>query len=218
MTEKSPNDLAAAVPPRSRRTAKAGKFFAVSDVLGRGSAGYEIVNRDAVLQNTTAKIFVRPLGGRGFPDYPVAPRLLFDKKFGRPVRDLERREGFWLVSDRAKVVFESIDPDAFAFLRCEVQFLDGSDGPVYWLCDVLPDLDAVDEARSIVEIKYESNGEKYYSFMKPTSLEFHRDLIESRHIFRLTRFMPKIICDEIFRQACKDEGLTGIRFREAKKL
>ncbi len=214
MTDQSPKRVTAAIPDQSRRTAKARKFYAISeDYVKGGAAGYEIANRDAVLEDRI--VFDRPLGGRGFPDYPVAPRLLFDKKFGRPVRDLERREGFWLVSDRTKAVFENVDPDAFAFLRCDVQLPDGSEGPRHWLCDVLPDLDAVDEGRSTVKIEYQSSGKKLYDIMAPTSLRFREEIVGKRHIFRLTHLITQIICDEIFRQACKDAGLTGIRFREA---
>ena len=148
----------------------------------------------------------------------IRPLLVFDKKFGRRVRDVERREGFWLVSDRAKSVFESIDPDAFAFLRCEVRLRDGSEGPRYWLCDVLPVLDAVDESSSVVTIAHWENGDKYYDFMKPTSLKFNEKVVGEHRIFRLAFLKGRIICDEAFKRGCKNAGLTGLMFRDAIDL
>ena len=57
--------------------------------------------------------------------------------------------GIWLVADRVKTLFERIDPEAFAFVRAEVDYSNFDKlGPGFWFCDVIRMLDCVDEERS----------------------------------------------------------------------
>ncbi|WP_442963049.1 imm11 family protein [Pseudomonas sp. Leaf127] len=64
-------------------------------------------------------------------------------------------EAAMIVSNALKQVFESVDPEAFAFTACAFTQADGSAGPPYYLCNVVRVLDALDEEASRVRIKYE---------------------------------------------------------------
>jgi Protein of unknown function (DUF1629) len=152
-------------------------------------------------------------GRRAFPDYPEPPRVLFDRKSHRPPRDLEDCAGYWLISDRAKQLFETLNSRGFAFFKCETRFTNGESGPDYFLCDVVRELDALDEQASRrFEIRHDSEGRKY-SFKMDASLVFKEDVVGAAHIFHVAYFGP-VICDQSLRDAWKAAGLKGIWFHE----
>jgi hypothetical protein len=160
-----------------------------------------------------------------FPNYPEPPLFLFDRKLGRIPRDLELFNAYSLVSDRMKVVFQAIDPDAFAFVRCELTVPRGKyDGPDYWLCDVVRVLDALDEAESRLKIErrgepdYPYASEKHYSIAGASELAFRKDVIGNAHVFRMAHGEGIVICDDVLKEACRTAGLKGIKFRDALKL
>jgi hypothetical protein len=156
---------------------------------------------------------------RGFPNYPEPPRILLNKKAHRPIRDLEDCSGYWLISDRAKQLFETLDPDGFAFVKCEVRFIDSDLGPDLWLCDVVRVLDALDEPASTgVATRHESDRKKYDFAIGLTNLVFKEDVVRNVHIFRMAYFVPIVISDQYLRDACKAAGLKGILFRDASHL
>jgi hypothetical protein len=138
--------------------------------------------------------------------------LQLDKRFVAAKRDFDVFKAIWFVSGRAKRVFESIDPTAFEFLWCDTQLADGSPTPEYWLCKVLPALDAVDEENSKLTIRTEPNGHRYYSFGLQPNLVFKPEVIGERHIFALAYSPRKIVCDEYVKSACKALKLTGLSF------
>ncbi len=75
--------------PRAKREPKPKrrKFYLMGPDFVRGGApGFEFENVELLKGGRTTPSHVpwRP----GFPDYPEPPRFLFDKKLGRPVRDL----------------------------------------------------------------------------------------------------------------------------------
>src|SRR5271155_4243786 len=144
------------------RRPKARKFYDTGpDYYSGGAPPYEIENRKVLLWEGLTVFGSHP-HRRGFPNYTETPRVLLNKKAHRPIRDLEDCSGYWLISDRAKQLFESLDPDGFAFVKCEVRFTDGDPGPLLWLCDVVRVLDALDEQPSSgVGIRYDSEGKKY---------------------------------------------------------
>lgn len=182
-----------------------------------GPPGYEIEN-----ENTLSKglgLLCAPPGRRGFPDYPEPPRVVLDKKLGRSPRDLEQCHEYWLISDRMKAVLQAVDPEAFAFVRCEVRFADGKEGPAYWLCDVMRILDAVDEVASRLTINIDqTRGQKVYSLRGGASLVFKEDVVAPAHIFRMAHLEPVIFCDQHLKNACKAAGLKGITFKDAANL
>jgi hypothetical protein len=148
---------------------------------------------------------------------PEPPRFLFDKELGHFPRDLEQCSSFWLISDRMKMVLETVDPDGFAFLRCEVWLPDGEPGPVSWLCDVLRILDAVDEAASRAKVKYlPQYNAKIYQLAGGASLVFREDVVGAAHLFRLAHLKPSVFCDQQIKGARKAAGLKGVSFKEFK--
>jgi hypothetical protein len=195
--------------PRS----KARKFWRMdADVRTGGAPPYKIGNEPTLAMG---QLVLSPLRDRrGFPDFPEAPLILVKKKSHRPLRDLEGCRGYWLISDRAKQVFERVDPEAFAFVKCEVRFVTGEPGPDYWLCDVVRVLDALDEARSRIPT-FSSGPSKPSSW---TSLAFKEDIVGSAHAFRMLQEVWVVICGQSLRDACKAAGLKGIGFRDADDL
>ena len=158
-------------------------------------------------------------------DLVEPPCITFDKSRGRLPRDFERWYGFWLISDRAKVVFESLDPEAFTFVPCDVRVPKGVwEGPRYWFCDVLRVLDALDEDRSRLRIgirndsNYRDFGQKFYEFFGGAELIFREELVGDAHVFRMAYYKQCIICDQEMKNACKAAGLRGFLFEEASNL
>ncbi|MFB6451759.1 imm11 family protein [Bradyrhizobium tunisiense] len=157
-----------------------------------------------------------PPPGRGFVPYPETPRLVIDKSLGRAPADWELFHDYRLVSDRMKSLLEELDLEGVRFVRCETRYRDGRAAPTYWLCDVVRVLDAVDEAKSVLEIEYPTPGRKVYNLRGRSSLVFKEDSVGAAHIFRLL-FYPTIICDQVTKDACKEAGMKGIGFTDATK-
>jgi hypothetical protein len=198
------------------RQPKARKFYEMDqDLRVRGGPGYILENESVLLQGQ--RLLSPPPGQRGFPELPEPPRFLFDKKLGHFPRDLEWCHSYWLISDRMKAVLEIVDPEGFAFLRCEVRLSDGEPGPVSWLCDVLRILDAVDEAASRVKIEYlPQYNAKVYQLAGGANLVFREDVVGTAHIFRLAHLRRAVFCDQQIKDACKVAGLRGVSFKEFK--
>jgi hypothetical protein len=192
---------------------KARKFYKMGPDFTRGGApGYVIENKSTLLMGR--RVLGPEPGQQGFPNYPEPPRVLFDKKLGRPPRDLELCSEYWLISDRMKTVLEAVDPAGVAFVRCEVRLRGGELGPLYWLCDVVRILDAVDEMASRLRI-YDKQGRKTYSLVGGASLVFKEDVVGPAHVFRMAYMEPAVICDQLLKDSCKAAGLKGITFSDA---
>ncbi len=199
--------------PDNKGKLKARKFYKMNpDFRVGGVPGWKLENEEFIKPKGVV-IFARDSNRPGFPDFPQPPRFVIDEKLGRSPRDLEEY-GYWVVSDRMKRVLEEIDPRALAFVRCDVHRRSGEPGPVHWLCDVLPILDAVDETASKVRIECDADR-KVYNLMGGASLIFKENIVEGHHIFRLTPLRTAIFCDNQIRDACKAAGLKGITFHDA---
>ena len=125
---------------------------------------------------------------------------------------IEDRTAYWLISGLLKTVLEGVDPEGFAFARCEVRLADEAAGPPYWLCDTLRALDALDEAESRVRI--ECDHVKIYNLAGGAHLVFREDVVGSAHVFRLAHFRSVTFCDQELKEACKAARLKGIKFKE----
>jgi len=202
---------------RSRTGAKQKprKFWRISSSIYSAAPGIKFLNEDLLTEVTGSRIFGAPIGRRGFAEYPEPPLLLIDKKLGKPLKDLQSFYDYFLISEKTKSVFESLDPDAFAFCKCETRMPDGTEGPEYWLCDVLPMLDAVDEENSIMDIEIDKNGHKWYGFVGIFDVKIIEDMVSNRKIFRLLYGQYSIFCDESFKLACR--GLKGLGFYSLKQ-
>lgn len=199
------------------RTGKIRKFYGMGPNPCIGGKGGWIVENEPVLLMGRF-VLGPPPGQRGFPQFPELPRLVFDKKLGRPPRDVEQFHDYWLVSDRMKAILQRIDPDGVAFVQCLSRTSSGSAAPVYWLCDVLRILDAVDEEKSHLRIETDSTGYKWYSLTGRPSLVFREEIVGSAHIFRLRFSIGNVICDQALKSACKAAGMTGIAFDDAARF
>jgi len=202
----------AASRAKAVRKPKGRKFYKMNvDYVHGGKPGFRLENADTVERYLH--------GWRSDPYYsklPERPRFLFDKKLGRPPRDLEGYVGHWLISERMKVVLEEIDGDAFGFISCEVVLLDGTPGPHRWLCNAVRVLDALDERQSELRI-FEDAGQKEYLLTGPTRLIFRDDVVGAAHVFRMRFMEVTVICDQAMKDACRQAGLKGIYFRDVGK-
>ena len=188
----------------------------------RGGHGHGVVfeNIDQLL-NPPRRI-LRPATG-GFPELRQKPRLVYDPAAGDPPQDLEGGlSGYWLVSDRLKSVLEGMDPEGFAFVECDYLLQDGSQGPPYFLCDVVRVLDALDEAASTLRIEVSDDfvGGKYYNFAGGISLAFRKEAVGNAHVFRTPYSGNYVICDRRLRDAVQGAiggsgGSGGLWFEDA---
>ena len=186
--------------------------------------------RGAVFENVQAlltppRLILRPEDG-GFPPLSEAPRLLFDPAQGPAPRDLEGGfSGYWLVSERLQQVMAAVDPEAFAFVECDTRLADGSKGPKHFLCDVVREVDALDEEASRLKIEIDEdfvNG-KFYSLGGGASLAFRRDVLNGAHVL-LTPFNSFVVCDRFIKEAVHSAGIpedpaeSGISFIDASDI
>lgn len=191
------------------------KFYFVRMGRGERGSGFRLANGEELFREPPP-IFAPPPGRRGFRKYDATPIFLADPRLGMIHRDLEMDAGYWFISDRMRTVIESIDREAFAFLKCKVQMRDGSEGPVRWLCDVVRVLDALDEENSDVFIGTADNGSKVYNLKSGGEMTFKPSVIGSQHVFRMKYFEAATVCDDDFRLACKSAELTGVRFKDRR--
>ena len=194
-----------------QRKPKAAKFYIISWSPHHGLADFEIENL-AVLRGGAGALYP-PEGERGFPVYPEKPRVVIGKrKSGPSPSDIELYHSYWLISDRLRSVFESVDPSAFAFQACDVKLRDGSAGPVYWLCDVVRVLEAFGDATLQDIQRYrQSTGLRYRGFLGER-LVFNESIIGNSHIFRTPYSRNNVFCDQTMKDACKEAELKGVKF------
>lgn len=168
-----------AVSSNPRRKPKAPKLYRVGlDFRIHTPPGLQLENLAAL---GVGPVLDSPWGQRSFPALAETPLLLIDKSLGRPPVDWELFHDFWLVSDRMKNVLQAVDSDGVAFLRCETRSLRG-DAPVYWLCDIVRLLDAIDEEESSVEILDDGTRFRRYDNIAVSSFVFREEAIGSAHI------------------------------------
>jgi len=207
-----------------RSTQKRRTFYVFGPDVTGGGPGHGLFFENEDKLRTPPRLIVRPQEG-GFPVLSEKPRIVFDRKRGKPPRDLEGgMSGYWFVSERLKQVLEKADPEGFAFVECDYILPDGSIGPTHFLCDITRSIDALDVANSKIKIKTykEAPGVEYYSIgemIGRPELRFREEIVGSAHAFIQPRLGAKPICDSTIRDACKTiDGLTGVRFRQADKL
>ena len=191
--------------PRQRKP-KARKFYILNYGFGEKPKDFEVENL-AVLRGSAGSL-APPKGRRGFLVYPETPRVVIGKlgKKASPPTDLELFHSYWLISERLKVLFEELDPEAFAFLACDVRFSDGSPGPAYWLCDVVRVLDAFGQS-TLDDLR----KHPYRGLLGDDSLVFNEDAIGSAHIF-CTPYAVNVFVDQSIKDACQRAGMKGTKF------
>jgi catechol 2,3-dioxygenase-like lactoylglutathione lyase family enzyme len=196
-------------PKRVRAPKHIGAFFELGPTYANGDHGLELENGDKLI--TPPRVMLGPGAGQkyGFPEFPEAPRLRPDKKdYDRPPKDLEQFHLYWLISQRLKDVLERVDPAGVSLADCEVFHISGKPiGPRHHLCDVVREVDALDEAASNVAVRY-IDGEKLYSLGGDPELSFKRDVLGGAHIFR-QKNMGGVFCDALLKQAIVDAGIKN---------
>lgn len=153
------------------------------------------------------------------------PVFVIDRGKGRvPLADVEPAIGrdIWLISDRAKQVFQNVDPHAFEFIAVETRVRrDASEvvGPKYWLCDLVRFLDALDEEKSNADVRLLEDGTKR-ARRKLVGGEVLKSAMigGSNHIFRLMHAPTSIYATETFVKAIRKARLTGITLGDGGRL
>jgi hypothetical protein len=179
-----------------------------------------------VFQHQGGRVILQPPDWwrkRGFRQYPARPKFHIGAKdrFHTRVHDVEAIPNFWLVSDRAKRAIESVAPDDVAFLAIDTVVDDAYEDKTWWLCDVLPIIDAVDEEQSKLRISQSDNGDRVHSLLVPDGspvLAINEAVAQPHRIFRLKTSTSIIVCDDAVRTAFKNASLTGMSFKMALKL
>ena len=169
-------------------------------------------NEEALL--TPPSRIIRPPEG-GIPPLPETPRLVHGPGPGknRPPNDLDGVfGGYWLVSERLKRVFESVDPEAFQFVACDYVLPDGSEGPQFYLCDVIRTLAALDKDNSKFQVRtfidFETGESKdVIGFSGRTYLSFRDEVVGSAHAFRMAEKESAVICDSEMHDAIRAAGI-----------
>lgn len=191
-----------------------GRFFIIQPSFWGGGKipGIEIANKTRL--RIPGTYIIEPPNGD--PDqYPERPQLVHVPKLGGLPRDFEDIAGMWIVSEALKRVFESVDPEGFAFAACDFTLADATLGPRYYFCGVLRTLDALDESASRLKIEVGDfvNG-KYYDRSGGANLVLREDVITPAHVF-MTPFALDVFCDRTLHDAVVAADLSGVRFIDA---
>ena len=191
-----------------------GKFFVIAASFWGGGkiSGLEIANKKTLRLPGT--FMIEPPNGDPH-QYPERPHLVHVPKLGGLPRDFEDIFGMWIVSEALKHVFESVDPEGFAFAACDFTLADGTSGPQYYFCNVLRTLDALDEGASKLKIEIGDfvNG-KYYDRSGGANIVFKESMVGAAHVFR-TPFAPTVFCDRVLHDAVIVADVKGVRFADA---
>ncbi|CAL80514.1 conserved hypothetical protein [Bradyrhizobium sp. ORS 278] len=146
------------------------------------------------------------------------PRIRFDRKRGRTtLRDAAPFAlSSWLITDRLKLLFERLDPEAFVFQKVEVDYSNFPEaGPDYWLVYFMRMLDCVDEEHSIIAYQDDLPGVKNYLGLIDVSMR--PDIVGEAHAFRLIYADSTLIVDDIVVAALKAEQIQGFEFEPIQK-
>ncbi|KHS06744.1 MULTISPECIES: DUF1629 domain-containing protein [Xanthomonas] len=186
---------------------KAGEFFILEAGMINGPVnGVVFENVKDLL--SPPRLILRPEGG-GFPPMRETPRLVYHPSKGPPPKDLEPGfSGYWLVSDRLFQVMTSVDPNAFAFVEVDYRLADGSKGPRHLLCDVIQEIDALDEevSKLFIDTTEDFVNGKFYDLTGGASVTFDRERLGPAHVFK-TPYTIEVFCDRVFRDAVAAAGI-----------
>lgn len=206
------------------RKPKAPQYYNFNAALNVRPPFFEIANKERLQE--CGSLLAEPGWPDGYarlprhpwrlPDYREAPFLLFDKKFGRPARDLENFDGLWFVTSAMKALIERIDPESCDFRECATAWTSGESGPEYWLCSVTRMLfgwDVIDLEKS-KKLTVDIRPDGFPSY-RPTPVDFVHlkpEAIGSAHLFRIVGLGGYTFCDEAWKDACKEAGIKGGAF------
>ena len=194
-------------------------FYIVEYKAFSKPSGIRLMNEKEVFGDGWPQFFKPPgLFDRGFRTYPAVPRYRVSKKLGRPPQDIERHGFYWFVSDGAKQVLSGLSKMDFQFMALDIETDAGQEPVRRWLCDILSILDPVDEDNSAIVIVQGDSGEPIYRLRSDIILSMKEDAVGEHRAFRLLKSFDTIVCDDIFRSALRDAGITGLRFQDVNPL
>jgi hypothetical protein len=192
------------------------EFFSVDGKVHRRAKGVILTNASALFFGTGYTQITPPdHRSRGFRNYPTAPLYKISTSLGRRLEDIEIEGAYWLISDRAKNILASFNQQDFSFLEIDTITDPGSGAKRYWLCDVMPILDVIDEARSRVPFYLNKDGRRTHYRHARNSYVFKPDVVGSHSAFRLETNVSDIFISSDLRRKLKESRITGLRFRPA---
>jgi hypothetical protein len=192
------------VPAPSERT-----YYQLDVNMGLSSSPWHVWLNEERLMKGFRPEPRKPFHGLIFSELP---QISFDRKERPgPLRDAETiMLGIWLVSDRVKALFEHIDPKGFAFVQAEVDYSNFEEpGPGFWFCDIVRQLDCVDEQTS--KIIYQEDI-SWTNYIRLIDVKMLPNAIGAAHAFRLKKQSLIQIVDDVTADAIKREDIKGFRF------
>ncbi|WNH52745.1 DUF1629 domain-containing protein [Stenotrophomonas oahuensis] len=185
------------------------QFYLLLPDSTRGGKGHGVAFENLKELRGGPRLVLRPKDG-GFPALSAKPKLVYEPGRGVTPQDLEGgMSGYWLVSERLKSVMIGTDPDAFEFVECDFYLADGTEGPRYYLCDVVRTVDAVDESASKLNVLVgdEYSAGKHYRLTGGASLVFKNDVVGDALVFRTPFSGDLVFCSRRFRDAVRAAGI-----------
>lgn len=140
------------------------------------------------------------------------PQITFDRSKRRgKLRDAySALAGQWFVSDRLKKLLEQTDPQAFVFIATEVDYsMFEEPGPAYWFCDLVRQLDCIDDEKSKFTLYDEVDFKAYKALI---DIKMRADVVGNAHAFRLLHQSMTQIVDDVFVQTMNAAKIRGFRF------
>jgi hypothetical protein len=221
---------AAEVPAETRRMRgrkpKAPQYYRFSAALTDRPPFFELANEERL--QACGSLLAEPGWPDGYaqlprhpwrlPDYREPPLLLFDKKFGRPARDVEAQDGLWFVTSAMKAFLERVDPGACDFRKCDTEWASGEVGPDYWLCSVTRMLfgrDVIDVDKSTkIKVLIGEDGLPWHYMVYGHCLHLKPEVIGAAHLFRIVEMDGRVYCDQFVKDSYKAAGLKGGAFQK----
>jgi hypothetical protein len=205
---------------RVRKT-KAPQYYRFSAALTDCPPFFELANKERL--QACGSLLAEPSWPDGYaqlprhpwrlPDYREPPLLLFDKKFGRPARDVEAQDGLWFVTSAMRAFLEQVDPGACEFRKCETEWSSGEAGPEYWLCSVTRVLfgrDVIDVDKSTkVKVQIEPDGFPSYQIFSERYVHLKPEVVGAAHLFRIVEMDGRVYCGQFVKDSYKAAGLKG---------
>jgi hypothetical protein len=197
------------------------RYFVVSPDSRFNPSDCDFVNKDeALINGRTAGRHEHESRYRnypfctGLPQLREKPRLVIGEYEG----ELLDTYGFNIrfVSDRAKRLLETLDPEGFEFVECDAVHVDGRPLETYWYMNAVRAVEEFDEARSSF-IRYADRNPGTPDSLNPAIVALNDivwlpDLPGDSHSFYLTRCGLHFIVDEAIADAWRDAGFKGALF------
>jgi len=153
-----------------------------------------------------------PRGPWRIPDYDETPKLVFDPK--RKLKDIYAVDYFYFISDKMKDLLEEVAPNSCEYALCETEFKNGKPGPRIWQCSTITSYrNAVDLERSEIRVS------RYGTYMISGGANWHfLPAVNGTYLFRLVEFANETLCDQRFKDLCRERGIKGTSFRQVGYL